>query len=67
METLEIEILQKNKIAKETKKEETSSCCGGAPTNSEDACCRLDEDKKAVNEVGCGCSTPTPILKSSCC
>lgn len=67
METLEIEILQKNKIAKEIKKELTSSCCGGAPTISEDACCKLDEDKKTVDEVGCGCSTSAPTVKSSCC
>lgn len=44
----------------------TSSCCGGAPAKNEDACCKLDEDKKAEGEAGCGCST-TPSVKSSCC
>lgn len=67
METVEIEILQKNKVVKEIKKEVTSSCCGGAPTISENACCKLDEDKKAVNESGCGCSSSAPTMKSNCC
>lgn len=65
MKTEEIEILQKNKIAIELKKEVTASCCVGAPKINEKANCQLDEDKKSANEVGCGTSAPT--VKSSCC
>lgn len=32
-------------------------CCGGEPTTNEDACCKLDEEKKAEGEAGCGCNT----------
>lgn len=32
------------------------SCCGGAPLNNKEACCKLDENKKAKGEGGCGCS-----------
>jgi hypothetical protein len=46
MKTEEIEILQKNKIAIELKKEVTASCCVGAPKINEKANCQLDEDKK---------------------
>jgi hypothetical protein len=67
MKTEEIEILQKNKIEKELKKEATSSCCDGAPTINEDACCKLDEGKKAEGESGFGCSTTAATIKSSCC
>lgn len=56
-----IEILEKNSV---TKKE--TSCCGGAPTNNETACCKLDEEKKAEGESGCGCNTDNK-KKSSCC
>ena len=51
MKPLEIEILQKNKIAKEVKKEVTSSCCGSASAINEAANCQLEEDKNAANEV----------------
>lgn len=46
-----------------------SGCCGGAPATNADACCKLDEDKKAEGEAGCGCnSTTEPSVKaSSCC
>jgi hypothetical protein len=67
MKTEEIEILQKNKIAKELKKEITSSCCNGGSAINEEASCQLEEDKKAANAVGCGCSTAKPKVKSSCC
>lgn len=56
-----IEVLEKNKIEKNE-----SSCCGGAPSTNQDACCKLDEDKKAEGESGCGCNTD-PKKKSSCC
>ena len=47
----------------------TSGCCGGTTTSNPDACCKLDEDKKAEGEDGCGCATPvgTSSKKSSCC
>ncbi|ELR70218.1 Putative secreted protein [Fulvivirga imtechensis AK7] len=32
-------------------------CCGGAPTDNEEACCKLDEEKKAEGEAGCGCNS----------
>jgi hypothetical protein len=67
METLGIEILQKNKIAKEIKKE-AASCCGGAHALNDDACCKLDEEKKEMGEEGCGCnSTKKEVAKTSCC
>jgi thioredoxin reductase len=46
-----------------------SGCCGGAPTTNADACCKLDEEKKAEGEAGCGCnSTPaTSSTKASAC
>lgn len=62
--------LEKNKITK-GKKETTSSasgCCGGSPASNADACCKLDEDKKAEGEAGCGCNTSADnSKKSSCC
>jgi hypothetical protein len=67
METVEIEILQKNKIAGEIKKV-ASSCCGGASVKNEDACCKLDEEKKTGVEDGCGCNTTQKNeTKTSCC
>jgi hypothetical protein len=43
-------------------------CCGGTPANNADACCKLDEDKKAEGEEGCGCNTTKDTArKSSCC
>lgn len=48
-----------------------SGCCGGEPTSNEDACCKLDEEKKAEGEAGCGCDTPAPATiktqAASCC
>jgi thioredoxin reductase len=35
---------------------EEEGCCGGTPTPGADACCKLDEEKKAAGENGCGCS-----------
>ena len=71
MKTEAIEILEKNKIVKEVKTQATEGCCGGAPTQNEDACCKLDEEKKAIGEEGCGCNTTTEssktTAKSSCC
>ena len=55
MLTLEnIEVLEKNEVM-------AVGCCGGAPTNNEDACCKLDEEKKAVGEEGCGCNATRPL------
>lgn len=34
-------------------------CCGGAPKNNHDACCALDEAKKAEGAEGCGCGSQT--------
>jgi hypothetical protein len=68
METDKIEVLQKSKISRKEKPKETSSgCCGGAPTNNSDACCKLDEEKKAEGETGCGCNTDTSATASKCC
>ena len=69
MKTESIEILEKNNLKSDLKKEETSGCCGGAPTNTEEACCKLDEDKKAEGEEGCGCNTSDTTAKSAskCC
>jgi hypothetical protein len=45
-----------------------SGCCGGSPVNNTEACCKLDEDKKATGEEGCGCNSPeTSSQKTSCC
>lgn len=62
--------LEKTKITKDLNKNNDSSsgCCGGTPTNNADACCKLDEEKKADGEEGCGCSTSdNGNSKSSCC
>ena len=59
MEKETIEPLVKNTISKEV--EESSECCGGTPTNNEDACCKLDEEKKAEGEEGCGCNTTAEV------
>lgn len=37
-----------------------TGCCGGAPIDDKDACCKLDEDKKAEGESGCGCGNRPP-------
>lgn len=49
-----------------------SGCCGGAPTSNEDACCKLDEEKKAEGLSGCGCNTAPAVTgqtakASACC
>lgn len=56
-----IEVLEKNKVEKNE-----SGCCGGAPSTNQSACCKLDEEKKAEGEAGCGCNTD-PKKKSACC
>ncbi|MFN3405379.1 MAG: hypothetical protein ACK40G_14870 [Cytophagaceae bacterium] len=47
----------------------TEGCCGGAPISNKHACCKLDEEKKAEGESGCGCNAPSESKapKSSCC
>lgn len=69
MKTESIEVLEKNKKETNGTKEKTSGCCGGAPTNTEEACCKLDEDKKAEGEEGCGCHSSDTTAKpaSKCC
>ena len=69
MNTETIEILEKTKIKQEAKNNsEPSACCGGAPVSNEDACCKLDEDKKADGQSGCGCnSTTTKTSTTACC
>ncbi|MCE3227152.1 MAG: hypothetical protein K0S32_1703 [Bacteroidetes bacterium] len=62
-----IEVLEKNKLQKNSNSNTESGCCGGAPSKNEDACCKLDEDKKAEGESGCGCNTDKSAKKSSCC
>ena len=45
-----------------------SGCCGGTATNNVDACCKLDEVKKAEGQAGCGCNSgAASTSKSSCC
>lgn len=51
-------------------KQSTLVCCGESPAHNEDACCKLDEVKKAEGLEGCGCSTATSATKMSdspCC
>ena len=67
MKTESIEILEKNKVKSHVAKEESPSCCGGAPTSNEEACCKLDEDKKAEGEAGCGCNSTAEKPESTCC
>ena len=70
METEMIAPLVKNTLVKSTLNHsaETSECCGGTPTSNADACCKLDEEKKAEGAAGCGCnSSPATTAKSSCC
>ena len=61
--------LKKNQLTQIEKDDSRSSvCCGGAPGNSAQACCKLDEVKKAEGEEGCLCNTPDINgKKSSCC
>lgn len=50
-----------------------AGCCGGAPEHNASACCKLDEEKKASGEAGCGCGSKSPetvqsvATKSACC
>jgi hypothetical protein len=69
MKTEIIAPLEKSKITKTAEKSTNSSsgCCGGTPTDNKDACCKLDEEKKAEGETGCGCNAPDANDKSSCC
>ena len=70
MKTETIKILEKTQIKKDVKKDHTTSgCCGGAPVTNGDACCKLDEEKKAEGENGCGCDSQSKIITncSSCC
>lgn len=65
-----IATLEKNIITKvERKSTGTSSgCCGGTPGNNADACCKLDEEKRAEGEEDCGCNTTKKkVVKISCC
>jgi hypothetical protein len=62
--------LVKNAITKNENKDTNaaSGCCGGTPTNDAAACCKLEEEKKAEGEEGCGCNTSSNASqKSSCC
>lgn len=62
-------VLEKTQIRNEAQMNAmTIGCCGGGPLNNQDACCKLDEDKKAEGTSGCGCNT-TAIHKkgSGCC
>jgi hypothetical protein len=69
MEVQTIQIVEKLNITKTGKSENKSTaCCGGALVSNEDACCKLDEEKKAKGESGCGCNTPTVEKEgSNCC
>jgi hypothetical protein len=50
-----------------------AGCCGGAPKENKDACCALDEAKKAEGAEGCGCGNkaaapaPEPEKAGACC
>lgn len=66
-------------FAAEGASQPATACCGGPAKANADACCVLDEEKKAEGEAGCGCSTETPAptkrepikieaaRKTSCC
>lgn len=67
MKTESIAILEKIQIPKSVKAEAASGCCGGSPVSNEDACCKLDEDKKAQGAGGCGCNSASGTKSSSGC
>ena len=68
MKNESIQPLEKVIFTKEPAEAKSEGCCGGAPSTNEDACCQLDEEKKAEGESGCGCNTTAPAKeKSSCC
>lgn len=65
MKTEAIKILMKTEVNKNAV---AKGCCSGAPLTNGDACCKLDEDKKAEGEGSCGCNTPPTIqTESNCC
>jgi hypothetical protein len=67
MKTESIAILKKVQVPKSAA-ESASGCCGGTPVSNEEACCKLDEDKKAEGAVGCGCNSSTAkITSTGCC
>lgn len=43
----------------------TTGCCGGEGVTKGEACCKLDEDKKAEGKSGCGCHTLPNIKNGS--
>src|SRR5687768_6441107 len=67
LKPITMETLEKNKIEKKNDSVASSGagCCGGAPASNADACCKLDEDKKAEGQSGCGCNSGGN--SSSCC
>ena len=67
MENEIIAPLVKNKVGTTLQQESASGCCGGAPTGNVDACCQLDEQKKAEGEAGCGCNSSPAVTASACC
>jgi hypothetical protein len=45
-------------LGREALADAAPSCCGGPPKSKDaNACCALDEAKKAEGEAGCGCAT----------
>jgi len=51
-------------------KKSINGCCNGAPISNADACCKLDEEKKAEGSPGCGCTMTLETKnnkKSACC
>lgn len=68
MKTEKIKVLEKVQFKEIKKDAMTTGCCGGTPITNEDACCKLDEEKKAEGEIGCGCNSTTNIKSvSGCC
>jgi hypothetical protein len=69
MKTETSKLLEKTQIKRDVKKEaSTLGCCGGAPVTNGEACCKLDEDKKAEGESECGCNATTTIkTRTNCC
>ncbi|MTI86953.1 MAG: flavoprotein [Balneolaceae bacterium] len=67
------EIMEQESQVSETSTTASSGCCGGEPVSNEEACCKLDEEKKAAGESGCGCGSEattepqTAVQTSSCC
>lgn len=61
--------LEKNKISLHVTQtvQATSPCCGGAPIQDETACCKLDEKKKAEDEICGGNTREGSQVTSSCC